>query len=117
MSALKAPPCLLHAAANSVGGAYHRSSVGYLVNFVRNSPYAVSEGKLAKAKAESETRSSAMSRKDSAKVSVNDSNAYSKTVQYPFAVVLTISAFPLIWVGGLVTTYGAGMAVPDWPGT
>jgi cytochrome c oxidase assembly protein subunit 15 len=23
----------------------------------------------------------------------------------------------LIWVGGLVTTYGAGMAVPDWPNT
>lgn len=34
-----------------------------------------------------------------------------------FAVVLTISVFPLIWVGGLVTTYGAGMAVPDWPNT
>ena len=33
------------------------------------------------------------------------------------AVVLTISVFPLIWVGGLVTTYDAGMAVPDWPGT
>jgi len=25
--------------------------------------------------------------------------------------------FPLIWVGGLVTTHDAGMAVPDWPGT
>lgn len=25
--------------------------------------------------------------------------------------------FPLIWVGGLVTTYDAGMAVPDWPTT
>ena len=25
--------------------------------------------------------------------------------------------WPLIWVGGLVTTYDAGMAVPDWPGT
>lgn len=25
--------------------------------------------------------------------------------------------FPLIWVGGLVTTFDAGMAVPDWPGT
>jgi cytochrome c oxidase assembly protein subunit 15 len=33
------------------------------------------------------------------------------------AVILTISVFPLIWVGGLVTTYDAGMAVPDWPGT
>ncbi|TWT94576.1 COX15/CtaA family protein [Stieleria varia] len=25
--------------------------------------------------------------------------------------------WPLIWVGGLVTTYDAGMAVPDWPNT
>jgi len=25
--------------------------------------------------------------------------------------------FPLVWMGGLVTTYGAGMAVPDWPTT
>lgn len=25
--------------------------------------------------------------------------------------------FPLIWIGGLVTTTDAGMAVPDWPGT
>ena len=33
------------------------------------------------------------------------------------AVVLAMIVFPLIWVGGLVTTYDAGMAVPDWPGT
>lgn len=33
------------------------------------------------------------------------------------AFILTLSVFPLIWVGGLVTTYGAGMAVPDWPQT
>jgi cytochrome c oxidase assembly protein subunit 15 len=33
------------------------------------------------------------------------------------AVVLALVTFPLIWVGGLVTTYDAGMAVPDWPGT
>lgn len=33
------------------------------------------------------------------------------------AVVLVCAVFPLIWVGGLVTTYGAGMAVPDWPST
>ncbi len=31
--------------------------------------------------------------------------------------VLAMVVFPLIWVGGLVTTYDAGMAVPDWPGT
>jgi heme a synthase len=34
-----------------------------------------------------------------------------------FAVLLTCATFPLIWVGGLVTTYDAGMAVPDWPTT
>ncbi len=32
-------------------------------------------------------------------------------------MLLTLVTFPLIWVGGLVTTYDAGMAVPDWPGT
>ncbi len=34
-----------------------------------------------------------------------------------WAVALVCVVFPLIWVGGLVTTYDAGMAVPDWPGT
>jgi len=33
------------------------------------------------------------------------------------AVVLVCAVFPLVWVGGLVTTYEAGMAVPDWPST
>ena len=32
-------------------------------------------------------------------------------------VLLTIIVFPLIWFGGLVTSWDAGMAVPDWPGT
>jgi cytochrome c oxidase assembly protein subunit 15 len=27
------------------------------------------------------------------------------------------ATFPLIWMGGFVTTYRAGMAVPDWPST
>ena len=34
-----------------------------------------------------------------------------------WAVVLVCATFPMIWIGGLVTTYGAGMAVPDWPNT
>jgi len=34
-----------------------------------------------------------------------------------WAVLLVCVTFPLIWVGGLVTTYHAGMAVPDWPTT
>ena len=33
------------------------------------------------------------------------------------AVAVTCATFPLIWVGGLVTTTDAGMAVPDWPST
>ncbi|WP_158265175.1 COX15/CtaA family protein [Blastopirellula marina] len=33
------------------------------------------------------------------------------------AVLLVCTTFPLIWVGGLVTTKKAGMAVPDWPNT
>lgn len=33
------------------------------------------------------------------------------------AVLLCCATFPLIWAGGLVTTYDAGMAVPDWPST
>lgn len=34
-----------------------------------------------------------------------------------WAMVLCCATFPLIWVGALVTTYKAGMAVPDWPST
>jgi heme a synthase len=34
-----------------------------------------------------------------------------------WALVLACATFPLLWVGGLVTTTDAGMAVPDWPNT
>jgi heme a synthase len=33
------------------------------------------------------------------------------------AVLLVCITFPLLWVGGLVTSTNAGMAVPDWPTT
>lgn len=33
------------------------------------------------------------------------------------AVLAVLLVWPLIWIGGLVTTYDAGMAVPDWPNT
>lgn len=33
------------------------------------------------------------------------------------AVAVACATFPLIFVGGLVTSYDAGMAVPDWPTT
>jgi len=32
-----------------------------------------------------------------------------------FAVLTAVATFCLIWVGGLVTSHGVGMAVPDWP--
>lgn len=33
------------------------------------------------------------------------------------ALLLALMTFPLIWIGGLVTTTKSGMAVPDWPST
>lgn len=47
---------------------------------------------------------------------INAPLTHSPTV-HRLAAALTAAVFPLIWVGGLVTTYDAGMAVPDWPGT
>jgi len=32
-------------------------------------------------------------------------------------MLLVCATFPLIWIGGLVTTTKSGMAVPDWPST
>ena len=34
-----------------------------------------------------------------------------------FAVFTAVATFCLIWVGGVVTSHGVGMAVPDWPTT
>lgn len=31
------------------------------------------------------------------------------------ALALVVSVFPLIWMGGLVTSHGVGLSVPDWP--
>ena len=42
--------------------------------------------------------------------------SHSKKV-YFWAALVSCLTFPLIWLGGLVTTHDAGMAVPDWPGT
>ena len=33
------------------------------------------------------------------------------------ALLTAAATFPLIFLGGLVTSHGAGMAVPDWPNT
>ncbi len=34
-----------------------------------------------------------------------------------FAVFTACMTFVLVWMGGLVTSHGAGLAVPDWPNT
>lgn len=34
-----------------------------------------------------------------------------------WAWALCCATWPLVWIGGLITTTDAGMAVPDWPGT
>lgn len=33
------------------------------------------------------------------------------------AFLTAVATFILVWIGGLVTSHGAGMAVPDWPNT
>src|SRR5262245_28191500 len=33
------------------------------------------------------------------------------------AVILACATFPLLFIGGLVTSLGVGLAVPDWPST
>ncbi len=38
-------------------------------------------------------------------------------IVHRIAVLIVFLTWPLIWVGGLVTTQDAGMAVPDWPST
>ena len=52
----------------------------------------------------------------------NDIDPLSRRTRGQVALLLTSSAllvlmFPLIWLGGLVTSTGAGMSVPDWPNT
>jgi cytochrome c oxidase assembly protein subunit 15 len=39
------------------------------------------------------------------------------SVSHGLAWVVACTTFPVIWMGGFVTTYRAGMAVPDWPTT
>lgn len=34
-----------------------------------------------------------------------------------WSVATLVAMFPLIWFGGLTTSHGAGLAVPDWPNT
>ncbi len=50
---------------------------------------------------------------------MNEQASLAKQNPWPhrLAVAIALVTLPLIGVGGLVTTYDAGMAVPDWPGT
>src|SRR5688500_19974152 len=36
---------------------------------------------------------------------------------HTLALLTAAATFPLIFMGGLVTSHGAGMSVPDWPNT
>lgn len=47
----------------------------------------------------------------------NNGQSVASPWPHRWAVVLACATFPLLWVGGLVTTTDAGMAVPDWPST
>jgi cytochrome c oxidase assembly protein subunit 15 len=42
------------------------------------------------------------------------SNAYHPGL-HRIALLTAVATFPLIFMGGLVTSHGAGMSVPDWP--
>src|SRR6187397_1851013 len=39
---------------------------------------------------------------------------YNRTLHI-LALLTALATFPLIFMGGLVTSHGAGMSVPDWP--
>ena len=43
------------------------------------------------------------------------SNTVDQRWLHRFAVFTAVTTLCLIWVGGLVTSHGVGMAVPDWP--
>ena len=50
-------------------------------------------------------------------LSTPESTANPTRQLHRLAVLAVCLVWPLIWIGGLVTTYDAGMAVPDWPAT
>jgi cytochrome c oxidase assembly protein subunit 15 len=49
--------------------------------------------------------------------SVISDATYSPVWPHRLAVLLACATFPLLFIGGLVTSKGAGLAVPDWPTT
>lgn len=49
--------------------------------------------------------------------SIGSPPSYSSPWPHRIAVILACSTFPLLFIGGLVTSKGVGLAVPDWPTT
>jgi heme a synthase len=49
--------------------------------------------------------------------SVDSHPSFSSLWPHRLAVVLAWATFPLLFIGGLVTSKGVGLAVPDWPTT
>ncbi|MBM4296282.1 MAG: cytochrome oxidase assembly protein, partial [Deltaproteobacteria bacterium] len=49
--------------------------------------------------------------------STNSSTADFSNWPHRLAVILACATFPLLFIGGLVTSLGVGLAVPDWPTT
>jgi len=45
---------------------------------------------------------------------MSDRSVYNPTL-HRMALLTAAATFPLIFMGGLVTSHGAGMSVPDWP--
>src|SRR3954462_9475055 len=45
---------------------------------------------------------------------MSPTSSYSPTL-HRLALLTAVATFPLIFMGGLVTSHGAGMSVPDWP--
>src|SRR5215212_10088558 len=45
----------------------------------------------------------------------NDCTAGQRPALFWVALLTAAATFPLIFMGGLVTSHGAGMSVPDWP--
>src|SRR5687768_11835067 len=49
--------------------------------------------------------------------SIGSYPSFSSPWPHRIAVILACSTFPLLFIGGLVTSKGVGLAVPDWPTT
>ena len=45
---------------------------------------------------------------------MSDTTRYNRPL-HRVALLTAAATFPLIFMGGLVTSHGAGMSVPDWP--